>query len=213
MLVTVTKGNEPSYRGIFLGGGVRTLSTQSLNDALKNEGLAELNPIASTFNMGRTSVNKEFVFNSSLNIFISRKKEDINSTFLSSWGASLDFGRQIWGNDKMSLYPYLGLSYMFTFLKTQQTTNAKSFGAVYQQPLVERSFTNYNGELDATLGLSYRVGLGKNYMLEVGGGYQFPLLRSKWRYNDKKIDFPKMDCRGWVMGINVVYGIKKSTDK
>jgi len=98
-------------------------------------------------------------------------------------------------------------------LKTQQTTNASSFGAVYNQPLVERTFYN-NGELDAALGLAYRAILGKrkSYMLEVGGGYNFSLLRSKWRYIENKIDFPKIDCRGWVFGITWASNIKQKSN-
>ena len=212
MLASVANGNENFYMGRFVGVGVRTQSAQSLNNALKSEGLAKIDPIVATFNIGATGVKDAFVFNWNLNSFASHNKDNVNLTFLRGWGVSLDFGRQIWGNDKMSLYPYFGLSYMQSFLKTQQTTNANSFGAVYQQQLVERSFTN-NGELDAALGLAYRVKLGKRDMLEIGGGYHFPLLRSKWRYIDEKIDFPKLDCRGWVIGITwIKYRTKKSTD-
>ena len=174
---------------------------QSLNEALKNEDLAELKPLASNANIGVTTWHKKFVFNGKFTFAAASSKENSNITRFLGLGFSMDFGRPIWSNDKMFLYPYFTLSYMTPFIKTQQTTDdAKSFSAVYNQPLVERSFFN-NGELDAALGLSYRVILRKRLMLDIGGGYHFPPLRSKWRYMEKKIDFPRMDCRGWVIGI------------
>ena len=203
MLLIDAKGNHPSpfYSSrLYYDLGIRTLSVQSLNDALKNVGLAELKPLASNVNIGVTTWHKKFVFNSKFTFVAASGKENSNITRFGGIGFSMDFGRPIWSNDKMFLYPYFTLSYMMPFIKTQQTTNAKSFSAVYHQPLAERSFFNI-GELDAALGLAYRVILGKKQMLDIGGGYHFPLLRNKWTYIEKKIDFPKIDCRGWVVGI------------
>jgi len=218
MLITGVYGNSPYYSSKFLGSGVRTLSVQSLNNALKEEGLVELNPIAYTFHIGKTSWNEiyivtrdfkgnvsaredYYILNRKFSVLVSNNKDDLNRTLFSGLGYSLDFGYPIWKNNKMILYPYFNLSYMFSFLKTQQITNINSFTAVYNQQLVERSFYNY-GELDAACGLAYRVKLGESFMLEVGGGYNFLLTQSKWRYADNKIDFPKIDCRGWVFGIS-----------
>ena len=214
VLVASVNGNNPSYSGISCGIGIRTLSVQSLNEALKNEGLAELSPVAVSINFAPTFWNEHFVFNYKIHYFSSSTKKDTDMTMFSGWGASMDFGFPILKKDKMSLFPYFSLSYMMPRLKTQQTTNANSFGTVYSQPLKERTFYN-NGELDTALGLAYRVVLGKrkSYMLEVGGGYNFSLLRSKWRYIENKIDFPKIDCRGWVIGITWAGNIRqKSTN-
>lgn len=228
MLTTDINANYPHYPSKFLGIGVRSLSVQPLNNALKNEKLVEINPIAYTFNIGRTSWNEViisvfngkypvryvdlYMLNSKINVFVSDNKDDLNRTLFSGFGYLLDFGYPILKNQKMFLYPYFNLSYLFSRLKTQQKTNAKSLAAVYNQPLVERTFYNF-GELDVALGLAYRVKLGTNYMLEVGSGYNFPVLRSKWRYIDNKIDFPKIDCRGWVIGITWAGNIKqKSTN-
>ena len=224
MLATDINANYPYYPSKFLGIGVRTFSAQSLNDVLKNEGLLEINPIAYNFCIGRTSWNEviiavhngkytskitdRYVLNSKINVFVSNNKDDLNRTVFSGLGYSLDFGYPIWKNDKMFLYPYFNLSYMFSRLKTQMKTNANSLTAVYNQPLVERTFYNF-GELDVAFGLAYRVKLGTSFMIEVGGGYHFPISRSKWRYVNNKIDFPKIDCRGWLFGIVLGINILK----
>ena len=212
MLVIVVKGNNPfpTYSsGPCYEYGIRFLSVQSLNDALKNEGLAEITPFAANFSIGGTSWHKKFVFNGKISAISARGKENSNITRFWAWGVSMDFGRPIWSNDKMFFYPYLTLSYIVPYVKTQQTTDAKSFGAVYNQSLLERSFYMNLGELDVALGIAYRVKLGKKHMMNIGGGYHFPLLRSSWVYIDKKIDFPTIDCRGWVIGITWSYTIKQ----
>ena len=216
IFLTSINGNSQSNSSSYLNFGVRSLSVQSLNDALKSEGLAELKPIAFSvsgfWDNGFAIWDEPFVFNGSLSFLSSRNKEDLNLTCLWGLGFSLDFGYQIWKNDKMFLFPFVNLTYMVPYLKTQQKTDAQSFGAVYNQPLLERSFTN-NGELDGALGLTYCFRIGKRDMLGIRGGYNYSILRSKWRYSDKKIDFPKMDCRGWEIGIIWVTNVKSKKQK
>jgi len=213
MLITNLNGQNKYASISGYSFGARSLSVKSLNDALKTEGLAEVKPIAVAADWVGTFWSENFVFNVKINYFASRNKEDINLTTLWCWGASYDFGFPVWKNEKMSLYPYFNLAYMVSQLKTQQITDAKSFGAVYNQSLVERSFIN-NGELDAALGLAYRIRVFGNHLLEVGGRYHLPLITSKkWRYIDNKVDFPKIDCRGWAIGITWVTNLrtKKAT--
>ena len=213
MLMTNIKGNNPSYSFSYWNFGVRNLSVQSLNDALKIEGLAELKPVAFAANglIGFAFWEEHFVFNGKLNFLSSRNKEGINLTWFGGVGSSFDFGYQIWKNDKMCIYPFINLTLMATQLNTQQKTDAKSFASVYQQPLIERSFTGV--EFDGALGLTYCVRIGKSDILEIRGGYNFPLLRGKWRYSDEKIDFPKIDCRGWEIGITWATSVKSRKPK
>ena len=213
LLMTNIRGNHPSYSFSYWNFGVRNLSVQSVNDALKIEGLAELKPVAFAANglIGFAFWEENFVFNGKLSVFRSENKEGINLTWFGGFGSSFDFGYQIWKNDKMCLYPFINLTIMATFFKTQQKTDAKSFSAVYHQPLIERSFNS--GELDSALGLAYSVRIGKRDILEIRGGYNFPLLRGKWRYIDEKIDFPKIDCRGWEIGVTWATNIKSKKQK
>ena len=188
---------------VFIGVGIRSLSVKPLNDALKNKGLAEINPNPFFFQFGYSPKSEKFVHNIKFHFFSPTSEKGENKTQLSGGGFSYDFGYKILKNDKMCLYPYLGLSYMAYTFETVQKSDAKSFEEVYNQSLVNRRFENYGG-LDAALGLSYRIKLGKVTMLEIGSGYNLPLLMSKWRYFNNKIDFPKIDGKGWVIGLNLV---------
>ena len=214
MSVTVANGKEPSANsysgsGVLLDFGFRTLSFQSLNVALKKEGLPELKPVAFQGSIGFSPWDKPFVFNGKLTHF-SKLNEDDDSNFteFKGFGVSFDFGLPIWNNDHSTVYPFVTLSYFFSILKTHQSTNdVSSFSAAFQQQAGGRSFSN-SGELGAALGLAYRIGT-----LEFRGGYNFTLLHTKWYYSseENKIeDFPKMDCRGWVFGISVFLGSEKN---
>jgi hypothetical protein len=190
--------NNP-YFGSTMKGGVKILSLQSLNDALQHEGLAKLNSTAFSYTPGMTKGNEKFVLNCGFDFFVATGKENSNYSRLSGFGYSMEYGRVIWRNDRMCLYPYLKVYYFWSRLRTFQGVNANSFASVYAQPLVERSFNNI-GELDAALGLSFQIKITKDHLLRVGGGYNFRLLQGKWYYFDK-VDFPKVDCRGWEIGI------------
>ena len=193
-------GNNGS--GLEYRAGIRFLYLQPLNDALKQEGLAELNPNAFSVSMGKTVFNEKFVFNYRLHSFAAHGKENINRSHFWGFGISLDFGFPVWKNNKMCLYPYFNPSFNANQFRTFQKTDANSISSVYAQPLVERTFTG--GDISAALGLSYQIIIAKKYLLKVGGGYHFRLWQpSDWRHlSGSKIDFPKVDNRGWEIGVS-----------
>jgi hypothetical protein len=202
------------YAGITFNAGVRILSFQSFNNALQAEGLAKLNPTAFDCGIGQTVGNDKFDFTSRFGVFVANGKENLNYSRFWGLSVSLDYGYKVWKNDKMCLYPYFGLSYIGSFLGTYEDVTANTFASAYAQPAVSRSFSNGNGELDAALGLSYQIKAGKGHLIRVNGGYQFPLLKSKkWYYLGNKVKFPKVDCRGWEIGITWVMLSRKYIKK
>jgi len=211
LVVTSTIGNDLVAKEkksrtdlpVFIGVGIKSLSVKPLNDALKNKGLSEINPNPFFFQFGYTPKSETFVHNIKFHFFSPTSEKGENRTQFLGGGFSFDFGYKILKNDKMYLYPYLGLSYMAYTFETVQKSDAKSFEELYNQLLVNRRFENYGG-LDAALGLSYRINIGKISMLEIGGGYQLPLLMSKWRYFNNKMEFPKTDAKGWIIGLNLI---------
>ena len=87
LAATSANGNNPSpvYSGRLLDIGIRNLSVQSLNDALKSEGLAELKPFAVNYSIGGTTWHKKFVFNGKITAFASRSKENSYNGILGVW--------------------------------------------------------------------------------------------------------------------------------
>ena len=199
--------NNPrqDFYGQNLRLGVRILSLQSLNDALQNEGLAELNPIAFSYNLGFTRFNEKFVTNFDFISFRAYGQKNQNKSTFRGLGISFDLGYQILRTEKMSLYPYVNLSSIQNRFETHQQSNAGSFSAIYAQQLVERTFSR-DFEFGAALGLSYQIRLAQNDLLRVGGGYNFRFWQPfDWYHQlENKVDFPKVDNSGWELGITWV---------
>jgi hypothetical protein len=207
---TIKKGTKSQdiYSGNVIKIGIRFLSLQSFNDALKHENLTELNTSAANIFIGKTWESEKNVFNYGIVGFSTYGSDDLNRSIFWGWGISQDFVYKIWKNDKMSLYPYSNLSFKFPQFRTHQKTDANSFGTVYQQTLVDRTFTN-NGESNLALGLTYRIKMGKENLLGIGGGYHFRLWQGKWYYAGNTVSFPKVDCRGWEIEITWISSYKK----
>ena len=193
------------FSGINLRLGVRILSLQSLNDALQNEGLAEVNPIAFSYNLGFTRFNEKFVTNLNFISFRAYGQKNQNKSNFQGLGISFDLGYQIFGNEKMSLYPYVNLSFIQNRFQTHQQSNASNFSAIYAQQLVERTFIR-GSEFGSALGLSYQIKIAKNHLLRVGGGYHFRFWQPfDWYHQlENKVNFPKVDNSGWEVGITWV---------
>ena len=207
------KGGNNSGGGLEYKVGVRFLSLQSFNEVLKTEGLAELNPAAFSCYFGNTIFNEKFVFNHGLHAFAAHGSENLNRSHFWGFGLSLDFGYQIWKNSRMCLYPYINASFSGNQFRTFQKTDANTIHSVYAQSLVERTFSR-DGELDAALGLSYQIKISKNYLLRVGGGYYFRLWQNDWRHcSGNKVEFPKVDNRGWEIGISWTLLNRKTVKK
>jgi len=179
--------------------GVRFLSPHEINDVLTREGFAKLNSNSFYWHIGRMIEFEKWIYNNKICFLSAISEENSKITQFRSWGYSIDGGYKIWSNDKMALYPYFNISCMFSRFNTQQKTEAKSFLSVYQQSIFDRTFIN-RGELSSALGLSFMVKSGVSFYT-IRGGYNFRLWQDKWTYARNVVDFPKVDCRGWEIGI------------
>jgi len=197
MLVVCTNGTEP-FSGSVAKLGIKMLSVQSLNDALHQEGLAKLNSNALLLYVGRTKGgNKWFVDAGIVGYWVSGKN-DQNICSFSSFGIPIGYGYKIWENNNMSIYPYLNLSLMSTRLLVNDKTSASSFSSAFVSPATTRAFSN--NEIDAALGISILLGKKRRDCIEIR--YNFRLMQDNWNYSGNTIkDFPRVDCRGWEIGI------------
>ena len=201
-------GNErASVKVGMFGLGVRWLHTPSLNDALMRQGLACLGEVAYTPHVGvRYGCGRNMVEMSVVGLVVNNK-ENLTTSSLTAWGFSFGYGYQIWKTRRMAVYPFLEASWLFPRFRTQEETGATSFDAVYGRPTAERTFYNA-GEMDAALGVAYRLKVGgKGNALDFRGGYNLRLFQGSWRYAGKKTDFPGTDLRGWEVGIAWIYDL------
>ena len=199
MLVVCTNGTEP-FSGRNSKFGIKMLSVQSLNDALHQEGLAKLNSNALLLYIGKTAGRNNWFIDTGFTAYWVRGKEDQSTSSFSCFGIPFGYGYKIWENNSMCVYSYLNLSWMPTRLQIDDKTSANSFSSAFASPATTRAF--FNQEIDSALGLSIHLGKKKREWVEISGRYNFRLWQSKWNYSGNTIkDFPRVDCRGWEIGI------------
>jgi len=209
----------------FSGMGYVTIGQHSLNTSefdtiLQSSNLLYPEPVKSLFEFGGGGlflINKWVI--SGEGAGVSSAQEFINGyqTKLNGGFVRLEFGRLLYENSYLHIFPLLGIGNCVYSYKINKDINETTFGDIINEPLTGTALSTSNLFVNAAIGADYNINLSgsdidaANLVFGIRIGYNYSLGAKDWKVNGLSTNLtngPDIGLEG--LYINLIFGVSGS---
>ena len=225
ILLSANSVNSRTLKNRFTGMGYVTIGQQTLNSKefktiLQTSTVQYPKPPVSLFEFGGGGlflINKWVISGEAAGVSSPQETTEDNQSRLSGGFVKLEFGRMLFENRYLHVFPLLGAGNCLYNYKINKDTNELSFKDIINDPLTGTSLSTNNFFVNAAIGINYNINLRgseideANLVFGVRIGYNYSLGANDWSINGTSTNLsegPDIGLEG--LYINLMFGISGS---
>ena len=225
IFITINSVWGRTLKNRFTGMGYVTIGQHSLNitefeSILQSSQLLYPDPVNSLVEFGGGGlflINKWVISGEGAGVSSVQETTGSYQTKLSGGFVKLEFGRLLYENSYLHIFPLLGIGNCVYNYKINKDLNESTFGDIINEPLTGTSLSTSNLFVNAALGVDYNINLrgsdidAANLVFGIRIGYNYSLGAKEWNINGMSANLsngPDIGLDG--LYINIMFGISGS---
>ncbi len=204
----------------YVSIGQDYLNTTEFKTILQSSTLQYPDPMESLFAFGGGGlflINKWVISGEGAGLSSAQATTNGYKTKLSGGFVKLEFGRLLFENRYLHIYPLLGIGSCVFSYKINKDTNNMFFEDIINSPLTGTSLSTNNFFLNAALGIDYNINLRgsdideANLVFGIRIGYNYSMDAKEWKINGTSTNLsngPDIGLEG--LYFNLIFGVSGS---